>query len=158
VTDVAPAEMDDLERLVELWLDLAEGQRAHGSTVDPEANADTVRESLAQHLLTGGVLVARLDGDVVGFVMFGPDTSGFDRARDRGVVRNVYVVPAARGEGIGTALMDAAEVRLGDEGFDEVVLEAMADNDDARRFYRERGYDPHRITLAKPLGSDTPTR
>jgi ribosomal protein S18 acetylase RimI-like enzyme len=158
VTTIEPADLADLDALLELWLDLAAGQQAHGSTIDPAANEDTVRESLAQHVLTDGVLLARRVDAVVGFVMFGPDDAGFQRERTRGVVRNVYVVPGVRGEGVGTELMDAAERRLAEEGFEEVVLEAMADNEAARRFYRERGYEPHRVTLSKPLGSDTTTR
>jgi ribosomal protein S18 acetylase RimI-like enzyme len=177
VTTVEPATMDDLDRLLELWLALAEGQRDHGSRIDPEANADGIRESLAQHVIADGLLVARADRDstgdaadalstggpddestVVGFVMFGPDDAGFDRDRTRGVVRNLYVVPGARDRGIGSDLLDAAEQRLCEAGVDEVVLEAMADNEAARRFYRRRGYDTHRVTMTKPLGSDTHTR
>jgi ribosomal protein S18 acetylase RimI-like enzyme len=169
VTTVEPATMDDLDRLLELWLALAEGQRDHGSRIDPEANGDGIRESLAQHVIADGLLVARSDADpngeggddesaVVGFVMFAPDDAGFERDRSRGVVRNVYVVPDDRDKGVGTALLDAAEQRLAEAGVEEVVLEAMADNEAARRFYRARGYDLHRVTMTKPLGSDTHTR
>jgi ribosomal protein S18 acetylase RimI-like enzyme len=168
VTTVEPATIDDLDRLLELWLALAEGQRDHGSRIDPGANADGIRESLAQHVVADGLLVARGDagpngeGDdesaVVGFVMFAPDDAGFERDSSRGVVRNVYVVPEARGQGVGTDLMDAAEQRLAEAGVDEVVLEAMADNEAARRFYRGRGYELHRVTMTKPLESDTHTR
>lgn len=157
MTDVTPATMDDLERLVALWQDLAAGQRDHGSTVVPEGSVETVRESLAQHVLSDGVRVAR-DDEIVGFVMFGPDDTGFERDRRRGVVRNVYVVPGARGEGVGTALLDAAEAELAAAGVDVVVLEAMADNERARSFYRERGYDVHRVTMVKSVESDTHTR
>lgn len=157
MTVVDPATMGDLERLVDLWLALARGQREHGSRIDPAASADTIRESLAQHVLAEGVLVAREADRTVGFVMFGTDESGFERDRPRGVVRNVFVDQDARGEGVGTALMDAAEERLAAAGADEVVLEAMADNDAARAFYRERGYEPHRVQFLKPTESDTPT-
>jgi ribosomal protein S18 acetylase RimI-like enzyme len=177
VTAIEPAGMGDLERLVECWLALAAGQRQHGSLVDPADNAGTVRESIAQHVLAEGVLVAREaptaaggddsvaddgddrgDGEIVGFVMFGPDETGFERDRPRGVVRNVFVEPDARGQGVGTTLMDAAERRLAEAGAEELVLDVMADNDGARRFYRGRGYEPHRVTVTKPLESDTPTR
>lgn len=157
MTAIEPATLDDLERLVELWLALARDQREYGSRIEPGANDDAIRKSLAQHALAEGVLLAR-DGDrAVGFVMFGPKERGFERARTRGVVRNVFVVPDARGEGVGTALMDAAEERLAAAGVDEIVLEAMADNDAARSFYRERGYEPHRVQFVKPAESDTPT-
>lgn len=152
-----PATMSDLDSLVDLWHALALGQREHGSRIEPSANDDAIRESLAQHVLADGVLVAREDESIVGFVMFGPEEAGFERDRTRGVVRNVFVVPKARGEGVGTALMDAAEERLAAAGADEIVLEAMADNDAARAFYRDRGYEPTRVQLVKPVESDTPT-
>jgi ribosomal protein S18 acetylase RimI-like enzyme len=149
--------MSDLDRLVDLWLALATDQREHGSTIESAANDDAVRESLAQHVLAEGVLVARDAGSIVGFVMFGPDESGFERDRARGVVRNIYVVPEARGSGYGSALLSTAEERLAAAGAEVVVLEAMAANEAARRFYRDRGYEPHRVQLHKPVESDTPT-
>lgn len=157
MTDVEPASMADLDQLVDLWLALAAGQRDYGSRLTPGDNEETIRESFAQHVLADGALLAREEGEVVGFVMFGPDDSGFERDLARGVVRNVYVDPEARGRGVGTALMDAAEERLAEAGVEEVVLEAMADNEAALAFYRRRGYEPHRIRLAKPVESDTPT-
>jgi hypothetical protein len=36
-----------------------------------------------------------------------------------------------------------------------VALEAMAANDEARRFYRERGYTPHRVELQTRVGRGT---
>lgn len=157
MTAVESATMGDLDRLLDLWRSLARGQRDHGSRIDPDANDETIRESLAQHVLAEGVLVARRDEQTVGFVMFGPDETGVERDRTRGVVRNVFVVPDSRGEGVGTALMDAAEERLDADGVDEIALEAMADNEAARAFYRARGYEPHRVQFAKPSESDTPT-
>lgn len=157
MTDIQPATMDALDRLVDLWEALAESQREHGSRVVPAANRESVRESIARHVVDGGVLLARADDGVVGFVMFGPATETMERDRERGVVSNVYVEPDARGRGVGSALLDAAEARLVAAGADEVTLEVMADNEAARRLYRRRGYEPHRVQLAKPVESDTHT-
>jgi ribosomal protein S18 acetylase RimI-like enzyme len=51
-------------------------------------------------------------------------------------------------------LLDAAETALVDRGADVLAIEAMADNDGARRLYRRRGYDPHRVQFERPVEAD----
>jgi ribosomal protein S18 acetylase RimI-like enzyme len=175
---VEPATTADVDALVDAWVALAEAQRRHGSHIAGADNREAIRPLLAYHAVEGTALVARggpssadpsrADGDsgpddrpddaIVGFVNFGLEEAGLESDAVRGIVHNVYVDPASRDEGVGSALLDAAEAELAERGADVVAIEALADNEAARRFYRERGYDPHRVTLAKPLGSDTPTR
>jgi ribosomal protein S18 acetylase RimI-like enzyme len=94
--------------------------------------------------------VARKNG-LVGFVMFDTERTRYEQDVSRGIIENIYVVPDHRGGGIGSALLDAAEQRLRARDIDSIALEAMAPNERARRFYRERGYDPHRVELEKSL-------
>jgi ribosomal protein S18 acetylase RimI-like enzyme len=153
---VAPGRMDDAERVADLWVALAADQRRHGSHLLAEPNRTTVLDSVHRHAVTGGLVVARNDDEtVVGFVTFGPDTGSYEQTVERGVVENIYVVPDRRGEGIGAALMSAAERTLAEAGADVVSLEVMADNGAARRFYRRQGYAPHRVTLERSVESDT---
>ena len=98
------------------------------------------------------------DSELVGFVTFGVESSNYEQDVVRGVVQNIYVVPARRGEGIGSALLDAAEERLAAAGADAVSLEVMAANADARRFYRRHGYASHRVELEKSVENDTLTK
>lgn len=161
---VEPPSMDAVDAVTELWVDLAADQRRHGSHVLPDANRATVRESVGHRIATDGVVVARVrrgesesggDGSVdstdrlVGFATFGPETVSLATDVDRGVVEDVYVVPGRRGEGIGAALVAAAERSLFADGVDAVRLEAMAANDAARRLYERLGYRPHRVELEK---------
>lgn len=153
---VEAATLSDVDALVEQWVALARGQRAYDSHLAAAANRTPVRESLARHVVADGVRVARTpDGDVVGFVMFGPETGDYEQTLSRGVVHNLYVVPRARGRGIGSALLAEAEDALARSGVDVVALETMADNEDARRFYERHGYRTHRVELEKPARSDT---
>ncbi|MFB6126526.1 MAG: GNAT family N-acetyltransferase [Halolamina sp.] len=97
-----------------------------------------------------GTATASDTGDrLVGFATFGPETAPLATGADRGVVEDVYVVPDRRGEGIGAALVGAAERSLFADGVDAVRLEAMAANEEARRFYERLGYRPHRVELEK---------
>ena len=149
---VAPATVDDVDDVTDLWVALAAGQRRHGSTLLAEANRGAVREWVARSAVTGELLVARgADGRAVGFVGFALDREGYERDGVRGTVSNLFVTPDRRGEGIGADLLDAAERALAAAGAERVALEALADNERARAFYADRGYDLHRVELTKPL-------
>ncbi|WP_435075309.1 GNAT family N-acetyltransferase [Halorubrum sp. HHNYT27] len=149
---VEAAVVDDIDDVTDLWVALAAGQRRHGSTLLAAQNRATVREWVARSVVTGELLVAReADGDPVGFVGFALDREGYERDCVRGTVSNLFVIPDRRGEGIGADLLDAAEGELAAAGAERVALEALADNERARAFYAERGYDLHRVELTKSL-------
>jgi len=163
---VVPATTEDVAAVTDLWVALAAGQRDHGATLGAEANRATVREWVSRSVVTGELLVARdADGDageserdiergdgLVGFVGFALEHGDYERDATRGTVSNLFVVPERRGEGIGSVLLDAAESALREQGADRVALEALADNDRAREFYADRGYEPHRVVLTNAAG------
>jgi len=151
---IVPADGGDVDALADLWVRLAADQRRYDSHLLAEPNRTTIREALAQHVAVDGVRVARPDPDadaVVGFVMFGLETGRYEQDVTRGIVHNLFVEASHRGEGVGGALLDAAERRLAESGADVVALDVMVSNADARRFYERRGYDPHRIELERSL-------
>jgi len=151
---ITPATADDVDPITDLWIALAAGQRAHGSTLLAEGNRGAVSEWVARSVVTGELLVARDgDGKAVGFVGFALDHGGYERDRTRGIVSNLFVVPERRGEGIGTDLLDAAERALRESGAETVALEALTANERAREFYAARGYEPHRVELTKSLSA-----
>jgi ribosomal protein S18 acetylase RimI-like enzyme len=152
---IEAADRDDITTLVDLWIDLAADQRYYGSHLVPTENRSVIREAMSQHVVTDSVLVARRNGDVVGFVTFDVESGRYRQDVSRGVVHNIYVRDDDRNESIGYALLTAAEAELETRGVDIVSLQAMASNDRARRFYREHGYTPHRIELEKPINGDT---
>jgi ribosomal protein S18 acetylase RimI-like enzyme len=141
--------------VADLWVELAREQRAFGSHLRAAQNRATIREAIVRDIIAGGLLVAREDDAIVGFVMFGPEAERFEQDVSRGVVRNIVVRPDYRNAGIGADLLAAAEAELAAAGFDVVSLSALADNEAARRFYAREGYEPHRIDLEKPLESDS---
>lgn len=152
---IEPPVMDDCEAIADLWVQLARGQRSHGSHLLAEENRALVRERVVRSVATAGVLVAR-DPEIVGFVMFGPEVGDYEQDVSRGVIQNLYVRPGRRGEGVGSALLEAAERRLVERGADVVSLEVMAGNEAAVRFYRRHDYRSHRIELEKRPDRDPP--
>jgi ribosomal protein S18 acetylase RimI-like enzyme len=152
---IGAAAADDVAALTELWIELAADQRRHGSHLLAEPNRAAIRETMLRHIVADTARVARRDGAVVGFVTFGVESERYRQDVTRGIVHNVYVRAAERGGGIGHALLTEAEATLRGEGADAVSLQAMAENEEARRFYRRHGYEPHRVELEKPINNDT---
>jgi len=69
--------------------------------------------------------------------------AGFAHAIENDGVGNIlriYVDPDHRGEGVGTALVEATERRLFDRGVDRVRAMVLADNDPGNEFYRAQGF------------------
>jgi ribosomal protein S18 acetylase RimI-like enzyme len=155
---VEPATTGDLDALLALWTALVESQRGFGSHLTVEGNQSPARDVLAQHVAGDRVLVARstatsgepdAPAGILGFVSFYVETGLYEQTDTRGVVENLYVIPAAREQGIGSALLAAAETRLAERGAEVVALSVLAQNQAARAFYRNRDYDEHRITFER---------
>lgn len=147
--------MAAVDSVVELWLELAEDQREHGSLLEVEANRSRIRESISRQIALSELQVARTEDTIVGFVMYSIQRGPFTRTKTRGLIQNIYVEPDYRGAGIGSKLLAAAETALSESGAEVISLEAMAANERAQEFYRQHGYDCHRVTLEKPTENDT---
>lgn len=152
---VTAATSDDVAAVTDQWVGLAAEQREHGSHLLAAANREQARDLVAQYVHANNCAVAWRDDERVGFVMFHLETGFYETDADRGVVDNIYVRPGARDEGVGSALLDYAEDALRESGADVLAVEALWANEDARRLYERRGYDPHRVTLERPVESDT---
>lgn len=99
---------------------------------EPEMITVAEREQRWLTAPVDGAFVAEVDGRVVGVVQVGPDPD----EPSRGLLRGLYVEPAAQGAGIGTALYEHAVALL--EG--EAVLWTFAANGHARGFFERRGW------------------
>lgn len=87
------------------------------------------------------VFVAAGDGVLVGFVEVAmrPWAEGCDTA-PVGYVEGLYVAPAARGTGVGKALLRAAEAWAADRGCREMASDTEVDNERSRALHRSLGY------------------
>ena len=66
-----------------------------------------------------------------------------------GEIETLVLSPDARGDGVGTALMDAAEAELGRRGAATTVTAVLEGNDRALDFYLRRGMKPTVTYLMK---------
>jgi len=85
-------------------------------------------------------LVAEQARRVVGFAAMGPARDGDVDAATTGELRVVLVEARARGLGVGSALIGAAERALRDSGFLVATLWVLPDNTEAVRCYERCGW------------------
>lgn len=114
---------------------------------------DWAERQRARYRESGAVLfVARADGSPVGFMdaRITVDPSIF--VERFGSVSNMYVRPAYRRRGIGSALMEAAQRWCADHGAPELRLNVVSPNRDAIDFYRAVGFEPWIIGMRRVLG------
>jgi GNAT superfamily N-acetyltransferase len=102
----------------------------------------------------GCILVAERDATLVGFicVVAALRNDSPDDPATFAWVHDVFVRPDHRGQGIGGALLAAAEVFVRERGARELRLGVLDRNEDARAVYRGKGFRDYARVLTKPLG------
>ena len=107
----------------------------------------------AAHLRTAR-LVARLDGEVVGFAALSAYSS---RAAYRGVAwESVYVAAARHGQGVGRALLDAAIAAAEAAGFWALMAGILAENAASVALHEPAGF--RRVGVLERIGRDASGR
>jgi len=147
---VRDARPRDLDRLVELWSDLA----AHHARVDPlfEMRPDAgpwVRELLAAGLRNrdAATFVWEVSGGTGPIELVGFCTLRIDRApsiqyeTERAEITDLGVSPAQRRRGIGRALVAAARDWLAARGVERVEVRVATGNLEGQAFWRALGFD-----------------
>ena len=135
---VREATEDDIPRMVELLV--------HGTLVEGKEDPTDLapyRSALAEIARgPGGVLVAEVEGQLVGVCQL----IVFRHLQSRGglcaEVESVHVHPDYRGHGIGGVLMRAAVARARDLGCYRVQLTSNNARPEAHRFYERLGFEP----------------
>jgi GNAT superfamily N-acetyltransferase len=69
-----------------------------------------------------------------------------------GHIGDIVVAKSARGQGVGRALLAAAERWAKDAGYALITLNVFMDNRDAARVYEAAGYGPETTRYVKTLG------
>ncbi|MFB6187285.1 MAG: N-acetyltransferase family protein [Halobacteriaceae archaeon] len=110
--EIIDATQDDLDRIADLWVQLVASQREYGAHLLAEENRSTARDLLGQYIVSDDLLVAKEDDRIYGFVMVHTERGWFKQDGSRGIIDNIFVIQEKRGEGIGTALLENAEMRL----------------------------------------------
>lgn len=166
IEPVAPRELD---ALAALWHALHDHHRA----VAPELGPFVPREE-SWEVMRGLLVAAARDGLVV---RAGPSEQPLAMAcvtiarddplwadtwatgRDVAEIKLLVVAPGARGDGLGSALLDEVDRRLAADGVHDQVIGAIAPNTGAIRLYERRGFRPAWLQLTlferRPQSSST---
>ncbi len=123
--------------------------------LDPNFAADHWRD--LQHRCAekhGTMLIAEDEGVPVGWA-FAHDQLGevfvVEPERQHGYLAELYVVPAARGKGLGRALIEACEAWARARGHKLLQVGVLARNARAIRSYEGAGYSAYGLTMRRYL-------
>jgi GNAT superfamily N-acetyltransferase len=98
------------------------------------------------------VLVAELDGEVVGYVYAGLEPMSWKELREAaGFIHDVVVADPHRGQGIGEALIERASDWLRGHGAPRVLLWTAEGNAAAQRLFLRRGFRRTMIEMTREL-------
>ena len=141
---IRDARPGDVPALRPLWLAFEE-EIPEPPWVDVDTD-DELRD-LAETLDRGTVAVVAENqtGELAGFAV------ARRWGRRLGRITDLYVVPAARRQGLAGRLTARIVERLHDLGLDTVQLEVVAANEYARAIYARWGFELQELTLATPL-------
>lgn len=140
---IRPCREDDLPTVVAMLADDVLGAGREAAGADPAAYEDAFAEIEAQPGNT--VYVAEQDGEVVGcFQLTLIPNLSFEGGK-RAQIEGVRVAAAARGQGLGEAMMAFAISKAREEGCRMVQLTSNRKREDALRFYERLGFEPTHI-------------
>jgi GNAT superfamily N-acetyltransferase len=156
VIEIRPVTLDDLEVLIDIYLDTA----THHAAIDPEvfrvpSRADAgerLRRRIEARGPTAEYVAAIVDGRMAGSASV--DVAGSLHPMMRTVVTaecGVSVLDGFRGRGIGRALIDHVERWAAKHGVERMILTVAEGNDGAIRLYRELGYRDYDHLMLKRL-------
>ena len=136
--DIAMATEDDLPIILAFVKGLADYERLPHECV---ATLDKLRNTLFSGPPAAEVLIARVDGEAVGFALFFHSYSTF--LAQRGIyLEDLFVDPPARGKGIGRALLAALARLAVDRHCGRIEWSVLNWNESAIGFYRSIGARP----------------
>ncbi len=97
--------------------------------------------------------IADIDGEPAGFLILLTDVPDDVTLQDQAFVAFMAVAEPLRRQGVGSALLTAAEAEARRLRLPHLCLMVSADNATARALYDRAGFAPERTLLTKPLGA-----
>ena len=135
---IRPATVADVALVLTFIRDLAEYERLAHEVV---ATEPLLRETLFGERPGAEVVIAELDGEPVGFALFFHNFSTF-LGRPGLYLEDLFVRPAARGHGVGRALLARLAALAVERGCGRFEWSVLDWNEPAIGFYRKLGAVP----------------
>ena len=136
---IRPAEVQDARSIMDIWnLVISTTTHNFSSTLKTQ---EGVAAQIADHWAAGhGIWVAELAGEVVGFASYGQFRGGNGYARC--MEHSVHLTEAARGKGLGRALMTVLEDHARQGGAHQMIGGISGENTAGQAFHAALGYAP----------------
>lgn len=140
---IRTAQMSDIEDLSEL------AQRTYAEAFGHSFLPEDLAAHLQKHLSPENfaclierevILVAEIEGELVGYVQFGAADPSDTKCSEQ-ELRRLYVDSAFQNQGTGTALIKAALDHPHLRGADTITLDVWEHNPGAQRFYQRHGFE-----------------
>jgi ribosomal protein S18 acetylase RimI-like enzyme len=147
--------IEDVDSLEPLWVGV---HHVHAASMPELAPYVSDAETWAEHRPLyvelfekpdTTLLLARVDGELVGYALLHVEplretwVADTWRTGDRiGELESIAIAPSHRGQGIGSALLDAVDREFEALGVADVIIGLLPGNDGARRLYESRGFRP----------------
>jgi GNAT superfamily N-acetyltransferase len=154
------ARLEDVSALVRLRMVNAEHHVGLGPSVHRRPKEDAVRGYFESRLRDGPddlLLLAEVAGEVAGMaeVVLRPAPPEHQILIPRRTAEvHTVVLGRYRGQGVGRALLNAAEQTAGDHGVEFLLAVVFAPNEEAVGFYSSAGFGDHGLLLGKALDTD----
>ena len=138
IRQVRPDDLEELDAVGRLTFDVYVG----GGFINPDAAYVHELTDTARRAHDAEVWVAVMDGEVLGSVTFCPVGSLYREIgrNDEGEFRMLVVSPAARGRGIGQALVELCLTRAREMGYAGIRMSTMDLMSSAHRVYERLGF------------------
>lgn len=90
----------------------------------------------------GSILVAEVDGAVVGFAYFEYESTLYAELATKVLcLHDIYVDPAARGQGVGDALIEGVRTEASRRRATKVLLSVAIQNAEGHRLFERKGFE-----------------
>lgn len=145
--EIKEAKKEDIERIVELWYDLASmhEEMMEGYDLSDDAK-DHWKDFIEGGLKKEGMctFVAKDEEELVGFLnVVIRERLEIFKETEIGMILDVFVKKERREEGIGSLLTERAEEWIKRKGIRVAVITVSPKNEKAVGFWDERGYDTY---------------
>jgi GNAT superfamily N-acetyltransferase len=122
---------------------------------DPDFAMEHWRELQRRHAEKHGIILMVEDNGVPTGWAFAYDETAelfvIEPERSHGFLAELYVIPAARGRGLGRALIEGCEAWAREKGHKLLTVGVLAKNPSAIRAYEGAGYAPYWTTMRRYL-------
>lgn len=145
----------DIPVLVEYWYALAAGMEQYSAFNELAYDStDSVPEDPFRALLDSDdttVYLVEEDGDAIGFVVLRDgEHPSREYERYKSIV-DLLITEEYRSQGYGSAVIEAVKELARADGCDHLKVSCEWANDDARRFYRDTGFEAKQVTFVQEI-------